>query len=56
MKFNKNPVNVFNGLKTKTNNEKSLKIKSKSNLAAIQAYQNSKNITKAFVKPISKII
>lgn len=51
---NKKPVNVFNGLKFKINNENQLK--TKSNLIAINAYKNSRNITKAFVKPISKII
>lgn len=53
MKY-KNPVNVFNGLKSiieKQNTEKP-----KSNLVEINAYQNSRNITKPISKPISKII
>lgn len=50
----KKPVNVFNGLKSKIDTQKS--IQPKSNLIAINAYKNSRNITKAFVKPISKII
>lgn len=53
MKYKK-PVNVFNGLKF--NNLKANQGRSKSSLVKIQAYQNSKNITKPFVKPISKII
>ncbi|WP_161794117.1 hypothetical protein [Flavobacterium sp. 316] len=55
---NKKPINVFNGLKVKTQNETQNKIqeKPKSKLVAINAYQNSRNITKPFVKPISKII
>lgn len=51
---NKKPINVFNGLKSKV--DKEFQIKPKSNLIAIQSYQNSKNIAKPFVKPISKII
>jgi hypothetical protein len=52
----KKPVNIFNGLKFKINNETVNLAKPKSNLITIKAYQNSKNITKPFVKPISKII
>lgn len=52
----KNPINVFNGLKSKVNKEDQNHLKSESNLITIQIYQNSKNISKPFVKPISKII
>jgi hypothetical protein len=51
---NKKPVNVFNTLKA--SKELQNQIKHKSNLITIQAYQNSRNISKPFVKPISKII
>ncbi|VXC32328.1 conserved hypothetical protein [Flavobacterium sp. 9AF] len=52
------PINVFNGLKIKnqSENQNLIQEKPKSNLIAIKAYQNSRNITKPFVKPISKII
>ncbi|WP_293871603.1 hypothetical protein [Flavobacterium sp.] len=50
----KKPINIFNGLKFKANSDN--QIKPKSNLVAIHFYQNSRNITKPFVKPISKII
>lgn len=50
----KNPINVFNGLKWKI--EEQNHEKPKSNLIAINAYKNSCNITKPFIKPISKII
>ena len=50
----KDPVNVFNGLKTKI--EKQEQKPPKRMLITINAYQNSMNITKPFVKPISKII
>jgi flagellin-specific chaperone FliS len=50
----KKPINIFNGLKSIANCEN--KINPKSNLIAIKSYQNSRNITKPFVKPISKII
>lgn len=55
---NKKPINVFNGLKVKIQNENQSQSqeKPKSKLVAINAYQNSRNITKPFVKPISKII
>jgi hypothetical protein len=54
---NKNPINIFNGLKSEIqNNHKQVQEKPKSRLVAINAYQNSRNITKPFVKPISKII
>lgn len=53
---NKKPINVFNGLKSKVNDEPQNQTKPKSNLIAIQSYQNSRNISKPFVKPISKII
>ncbi len=46
---NRNPVNIFNGAKFKE-----IKIDS-SNLISIKYYQNSQNITKPFIKPISKI-
>ncbi len=45
----KDPVNVYNGLKFKE-----VEINS-SNLVSIKAYKNSYNITKPFTKPISKI-
>lgn len=51
---NKKPINIFNGLKFKNDGQN--KEKPKSNLVAINAYKNSRNITKPFVKPISKII
>lgn len=51
------PINIFNGLKTEIRNEKNInKERTKSNLVSINAFQNSKNITKPFVKPISKIV
>jgi hypothetical protein len=50
----KNPVNIFNGLKSKI--EEGKLVIPKTTLVTIKAYQNSKNITKPFVKPISKII
>lgn len=50
----KKPINVFNGLKSKITNLP--QVQPISNLIAIKAYQNSKNITKTFTKPISKII
>lgn len=53
---NKKPINVLNGLKSKVNRESQNLIKPKSDLIAIGFYQNSKNISKPFVKPISKII
>jgi hypothetical protein len=53
---NKKPINVFNGLKSEITNGIQNQIKPQKNLIAIQAYQNSKNIAKPFVKPISKII
>jgi hypothetical protein len=53
---NKKPINIFNGLKFKVNNESQNQIKPKSKLIAIQFYQNSRNISKPFIKPISKII
>ncbi len=51
---NKKPVNIFNGLKV--NKELQNQTKHKSNLITIQSYQNSRNISKPFIKPISKII
>jgi hypothetical protein len=54
---NKKPINIFNGLKIEIqNNHKHVQEKPQSKLVAINAYQNSRNITKPFVKPISKII
>ncbi|QSB25386.1 hypothetical protein [Flavobacterium sp. CLA17] len=53
---NKHPINVFNGLKYKSNTGFPNKTKPKSTLIAMQVYQNSQNIVKPFVKPISKII
>ncbi len=53
---NKKPINIFNGLKFKVNNEPQNQIIAKSKLITIQYYQNSRNISKPFVKPISKII
>lgn len=49
------PVNVLNGLKS-VKSDKMNKKKIVSNLIDIKQYQNSKNITKTFYKPISKII
>ncbi|WP_264537363.1 hypothetical protein [Flavobacterium sp. N1736] len=51
---NKKPINVFNGLKSKVSKE--TQMMPASNLITIKAYQNSQNISKPFVKPISKII
>ena len=53
----KKPINIFNGLKVKIQKEESkpAQDKPKSRLVAIVSYQNSRNITKPFVKPISKI-
>lgn len=55
---NRKPINIFNGLKIKIQKENQSQIpeKPKSKLVAIKAYQNARNITKPFVKPISKII
>ncbi|PIF30775.1 hypothetical protein CLU81_1224 [Flavobacterium sp. 9] len=53
---NKKPINIFNGLKSKVYKRSLNQDKPKNNLIAIQSYQNSKNISKPFVKPISKII
>lgn len=53
---NKKPINVFNGLKSKISIQSQTQIKSEINLINIKAYQNSQNISKPFVKPISKII
>ncbi|SEP04803.1 hypothetical protein SAMN05444671_4516 [Flavobacterium sp. CF108] len=53
---NKKPINIFNGLKSKVEKDFLEKIDPVSNLITIQSYQNSKNISKPFVKPISKII
>ena len=52
---NKKPINVFNGLKIEIQNTNKNQIQ-ESRLVAIKTYQNSQNITKPFVKPISKII
>lgn len=54
----KKPINIFNGLKIEIqdNNKSQNQEKPKSKLVAIKAYQNSRNITKPFVKPISKIV
>ena len=54
----KKPINIFNGLKVKIQkeNHKQVQVQPKTRLVAIKAYQNSRNITKPFVKPISKII
>lgn len=56
--MNRKPINIFNGLKIEiqNNNINQIDKKTVSNLVAIKAFQNSKNITKPFVKPISKII
>lgn len=48
------PINVFNGLKIEIQNQ--IENKPPTRLVKIKAYQNSKNITKPFIKPISKII
>lgn len=54
---NKKPINIYNGLRIEIqNNQNQAQEKPKSKLVAISAYQNSRNITKPFVKPISKII
>ncbi len=53
---NKKPINIFNGLKTKVNTEIQHIQQQKTNLVSINSYQNPRNITKPFVKPISKII
>lgn len=55
---NQKPINIFNGLKVKIQNnlQSQIQEKPKSKLVAINAYQNSRNITKPFVKPISKIV
>lgn len=52
----KNPINVFNGLKSKVTGEPQNQTKPINGLIAIRVYQNSQNISKPFVKPISKII
>ncbi len=53
----KKPINIFNGLKIEiqNNQQNQNQVKPKSRLVAIKTYQNSRNITKPFVKPISKI-
>jgi|GEM_PF-6754143 len=55
---NKNPINVFNGLKSEIQHDSSgqPREKTKSRLVPIKAFQNAQNITKPFVKPISKIV
>ncbi|NHN24613.1 hypothetical protein FIA58_002895 [Flavobacterium jejuense] len=53
---NRKPINIFNGLKVQKENQSQISEKPKSKLVAIKAYQNARNITKPFVKPISKII
>ena len=55
---NQKPINIFNGLKVEIQNNLQGQIQEKpeSKLIAINAYQNSRNITKPFVKPISKIV
>ena len=55
---NKKPINIFNGLKIEIKNDdrKDNVNESKSRLVAVNAFQNSRNITKPFIKPISKII
>ncbi|PKV48685.1 hypothetical protein ATE84_0691 [Aquimarina sp. MAR_2010_214] len=45
----KDPVNIFNDKKYKE------VVSDSSHLVSIKAYKNSYNITKPFVKPISKI-
>ncbi len=54
----KKPINIFNGLKIEIQNHKQIQIqgKPKSRLVPIAIFQNSRNITKPFIKPISKII
>jgi hypothetical protein len=47
---NRKPINIYNGLKSKK------VILNRTNLVSIKAYQSSYNVTKPFVKPISKII
>lgn len=56
--MNRKPINIYNGLKIEIQNNSVNQIEKKpvNRLVAIKAYQNSKNITKPFVKPISKII
>jgi hypothetical protein len=49
----KKPINIFNGLQFRLDEQS--KEKPKSSLITISAYKNSRNITKPFVKPISKI-
>jgi hypothetical protein len=55
---NKNPINVFNGLKSEIQHDSSgqPREKTKSRLVPIKDFQNAQNITKPFVKPISKIV
>lgn len=53
---NKKPINVYNGLKIKIDKQGHNKIINKTNLISITAFKNSRNITKPFIKPISKII
>ncbi len=52
----KKPINIHNGLKFKLEKNNETKEKFKSSLIAISSFQNSKNISKPFVKPISKIL
>lgn len=54
----KKPINIFNGLKieNQVNYQSQNQEKLESKLVAVKAYQNSRNITKSFVKPISKIV
>jgi hypothetical protein len=54
---NKKPINIYNGLRIEIEkNQSPAQEKPKSKLVTIKSYQNSRNITKPFVKPISKII
>ena len=50
----KKPVNIFNGLKVSHKVKKSQKALLDP-LVAIKSFQNPRNITKPFVKPISKL-
>lgn len=54
----KKPINIFNGLKVEIQNHYQIQLQNKpqSKLIAIAEFHNSRNITKPFIKPISKII
>ena len=51
----KDPVNIYNGLKFKHESSKPKEQSIPSHLVAMKAYKNASNLSKPFVKPITKI-